>query len=264
MKEAGESFLRLIDIMDKLRIECPWDKKQTLESIRTLTIEETYELSDAILSKDMVDIKKELGDILLHIVFYSKIASETNAFNVKDVIDGICEKLIFRHPHVFSTVDVEDSKEVESNWEQLKLKEKGGNKTVLAGVPKSLPALVKANRIQQKVKAVGFDWEDKSQVWDKVREELSELISELENKANNPAEYSKDKVEAEFGDLFFSLVNAARLFNVNPEDALERTNIKFTKRFNHLEKRANEMDRSLHDMSLDEMDVIWEEAKKFD
>ncbi len=264
MQNVEKSFTRLLDIMDKLRIECPWDKEQTIESIRTLTIEETYELSDAILAKDNNEIKKELGDLLLHIVFYSKIASETNDFNIIDVIDSISEKLIYRHPHVFKDTVVSDSAQVEANWEELKLKEKGGNKTVLAGVPKSLPALVKANRIQQKVKAVGFDWEDKSQVWDKVREELGELIDELEHKANETEEYSPEKVEGEFGDLFFSLVNAARLHNVNPETALERTNIKFTKRFNYLEERSKKLKRTLHDMSLDEMNTIWEEAKKND
>ncbi len=243
--------------MDELREKCPWDKKQTFESIRNLTIEETYELADAILDKDMENIKKELGDLMLHLVFYSKIGSEQNAFNVTDVINNICEKLIYRHPHVFGNVEVENSREVEHNWEQLKIKEKNGNKTVLSGVPKSLPALVKAHRIQEKVSAVGFDWEKPSQIWDKVEEEMNELKSEI--KTGN-----FEKIENEFGDLFFSLVNAARLYNVEPETALERTNKKFIKRFNFLESKTITKGQSLKNLSLDEMNVYWEQSKEFD
>ena len=256
-RKSVEAFERLLIIMDELREKCPWDKKQTFESIRNLTIEETYELADAILDKDMENIKKELGDLMLHLVFYSKIGSEQNAFNVTDVINNICEKLIYRHPHVFSNVEVENSREVEHNWEQLKIKEKNGNKTVLSGVPKSLPALVKAHRIQEKVSAVGFDWEKPSQIWDKVEEEMNELKSEI--KTGN-----FEKIENEFGDLFFSLVNAARLYNVEPETALERTNKKFIKRFNFLESKTITKGQSLKNLSLDEMNVYWEQAKEFD
>ena len=256
-KKSVEAFERLLIIMDELREKCPWDKKQTFESIRNLTIEETYELADAILDKDMENIKKELGDLMLHLVFYSKIGSEQNAFNVTDVINNICEKLIYRHPHVFGNVEVENSREVEHNWEQLKIKEKNGNKTVLSGVPKSLPALVKAHRIQEKVSAVGFDWEKPSQIWDKVEEEMNELKSEI--KTGN-----FEKIENEFGDLFFSLVNAARLYNVEPETALERTNKKFIKRFNFLESKTITKGQSLKNLSLDEMNVYWEQAKEFD
>lgn len=251
------AFERLLNIMDELREKCPWDREQTLESIRPLTIEETYELSEGILDGDLGLIKKELGDILLHIVFYAKIGSEKNAFDITDVINGLCEKLIFRHPHIYGEIKVKDTKEVLENWEQLKTKEKDGNKTVLSGVPKILPALIKANRIQDKVKAVGFDWEERSQIWEKVEEEMNELKSEIS--ANN-----SDKMEAEFGDLLFSLVNAARLYNIEPETALERTNKKFIKRFGYLEEKTIKQGRSLKDMSLDEMNVIWEEAKKFD
>ena len=256
-RKSVEAFERLLIIMDELREKCPWDKKQTFESIRNLTIEETYELADAILDKDMENIKKELGDLMLHLVFYSKIGSEQNAFNVTDVINNICEKLIYRHPHVFGNVEVENSREVEHNWEQLKIKEKNGNKTVLSGVPKSLPALVKAHRIQEKVSAVGFDWEKPSQIWDKVEEEMNELKSEI--KTGN-----FEKIENEFGDLFFSLVNAARLYNVEPETALERTNKKFIKRFNFLESKTITKGQSLKNLSLDEMNVYWEQAKEFD
>lgn len=251
------AFERLLKIMDELREKCPWDKQQTFESIRNLTIEETYELADAILDGDMENLKKELGDIMLHIVFYSKIASEQKAFDAADVINNICEKLIYRHPHVFSDVKVENSREVEHNWEQLKIKEKNGNKTVLSGVPKSLPSLVKAHRIQEKVSAVGFDWEKPSQIWDKFEEEMNELKNEI--KSGNP-----HRIEAEFGDLFFSLVNAARLYKVEPETALERTNKKFMKRFNFLESKTIAEGRSLKTMSLDEMNVYWEQAKEFD
>lgn len=243
--------------MDELREKCPWDRVQTLESLRPNTIEETYELSEGILDNDLNLIKKELGDILLHIVFYAKIGSEKDAFDITDVINGLCEKLIYRHPHVFGEVKVKNAGEVVENWEQLKTKEKDGNKTILSGVPKALPALIKANRIQEKVKAVGFDWEVRSQIWEKVDEEMGELKAEIS--ADNP-----DKMEAEFGDLLFSLVNAARLYNIEPETALERTNKKFTKRFGYLEQKTIKQGRSLKDMTLDQMNEIWEEAKKYD
>lgn len=256
MDKRIEEFKRLLDIMDELREKCPWDKKQTLESLRKLTIEETYELGDAILRHDLDEIKKELGDLMLHIVFYAKIGDEKGAFNMGDVLEGINTKLVYRHPHVFGDVNVNDSaRQVEENWEALKLKEKGGNKRVLEGVPAAMPALVKANRIQEKASGVGFDWEYREQVWDKVKEEVSELASEIE-KAD------KDKMEAEFGDLFFALVNAARLYDVDPEAALERTNLKFMKRFNYLESKTMMIGRSLKDMTLAEMDKIWDEAKK--
>jgi len=248
-----QAFNRLLDIMDDLREKCPWDKKQTLESLRHLTIEETYELGDAILDNDLQEIKKELGDVLLHIVFYAKIGSETNAFDIGDVANSICDKLIDRHPHIYGDVVVADEEEVKQNWEKLKLKE--GKKSVLEGVPKSLPALVKASRIQDKVKGVGFDWEESYQVWDKVQEELNEL--QVEVQAGN-----QDKIEAEFGDVLFSMINYARFLKVNPEDALERTNKKFIKRFQYLESKATELGKPLMDMTLAEMDVFWEEAKK--
>jgi len=251
------SFERLLNIMDELRAKCPWDRQQTFESIRENTIEETYELSEGILEGDMAAVKKELGDLLLHIVFYAKMGSEKGAFDITDVINGICDKLIYRHPHVFGEVRVKDSGEVVENWEQLKMKEKDGNKTVLSGVPNSLPALIKANRIQEKARAVGFDWEQREQVWDKVEEELRELKAEIER--NNPA-----RTEAEFGDLLFSVVNAARLYNVDPETALERTNRKFMKRFGYLESKTIQQGLSLKDMTLDQMNAIWEEAKKYD
>ena len=248
-----QAFNRLLDIMDDLREKCPWDQKQTFESLRHLTIEETYELGDAILDNDMQEIKKELGDVLLHIVFYAKIGSETNDFDIADVANSICDKLVSRHPHIYSDVVVADEEEVKRNWEKLKLKE--GKKSVLEGVPKSLPALVKASRIQEKVKGVGFDWEESHQVWDKVQEELNELQVEVASK-------NQDKIEAEFGDVLFSLINYARFLNVNPENALERTNKKFIKRFQYLESKAEEMGKPLSDMTLAEMDVFWEEAKK--
>lgn len=248
-----EAFGRLLDIMDDLRAKCPWDMKQTLESLRHLTIEETYELGDAILDNDLEEIKKELGDVLLHIVFYSKIGSESNAFDIGDVANAICDKLIHRHPHIYGDVVVADEEEVKRNWEKLKLKE--GKKSVLEGVPKSLPALVKASRIQEKVKAVGFDFEEAHQVWDKVQEELNEL--EVEVKAGN-----QEKMEAEFGDVLFSMINYARFLKINPEDALERTNKKFIKRFQYLESKAAELGKSLSDMTLAEMDIFWEEAKQ--
>ena len=248
-------FNELLNIMDELRMKCPWDKKQTNESLRTLTIEETYELADAIIKQDATLIKKELGDLLLHIVFYAKIGSETDEFTMEDVIRSLNEKLIYRHPHIFGDVEAKDAKTVEENWEKLKLKEKGGNKSVLEGVPLSLPAMVKANRIQDKARGVGFDWEHKEQVWDKVQEELDELKVEIEA-------HDEDRMEAEFGDLLFSVINAARLYGVNPENALERTNRKFIKRFNYLEEKTLKVGRDLKKMSLAEMDEIWEEAKK--
>lgn len=255
MQKKLDAFKELLEIMDELREKCPWDKKQTLESLRKLTIEETYELGDAILQNNLQDIKKELGDLMLHIVFYSKIGSEKGEFDIADVLESINKKLVYRHPHVFGDVEVDGSaKKVEENWEALKLKEKGGNKRVLEGVPAAMPALVKANRIQEKVSGVGFDWEYKEQVWDKVKEEVDELSHEIE-------QIDKDKIEAEFGDLFFAMVNAARLYDVDPEAALERTNLKFIKRFNYLEGKTLLKNRSLHDMSFAEMDVIWEEAK---
>jgi XTP/dITP diphosphohydrolase len=249
-----QAFERLLTIMDELREKCPWDKKQTIESIRTLTIEETYELSDSIIEKDMDKIKKELGDILLHIVFYARIASETNAFDIKDVIDSLCEKLIHRHPHIYGDVKVENEEEVKENWEKLKLKE--GNTSVLGGVPVSLPAVVKAWRIQEKVKAVGFDWEKPEQVWEKVQEEINELKVEVESNT------SKEKIEGEFGDMLFSLINYARFIDVNPEDALERTNKKFIKRFQYLEAESKKIGKELKDMTLAEMDVYWNKAKE--
>ena len=252
--EKMEAFGRLLDIMDELRVKCPWDKKQTNESLRTNTIEETYELCEALMREDNVNIKKELGDLLLHIVFYAKIGEEKEAFDIKDVCDALCEKLIYRHPHVFGTVEAETAGKVEQNWEQLKLKEKGGNKTVLAGVPSSLPSIVKAHRIQDKVCNVGFDWEEREQVWDKVKEEFDELMVEVRKE-------DSDKMEAEFGDLFFSLINAARLYKVNPDNALERTNQKFIRRFNYLEEHAKEKDVELKNMSLAEMDALWNDAK---
>ncbi len=248
-----KAFERLLNIMDELREQCPWDKKQTLQTLRHLTIEETYELGDAILDNDLNEVKKELGDLLLHIVFYAKIGSETNDFDITDVCNEICEKLIHRHPHIYGDVKVENEEEVKQNWEKLKLKE--GKKSVLEGVPRSLPAMVKASRIQDKVKGVGFDWEEPHQVWDKVQEELQELQDEV--KTGN-----QDKIEDEFGDVLFSMINYARFLNVNPEDALERTNKKFIKRFQYLESKANELGKTLMDMTLTEMDVFWNEAKK--
>lgn len=248
-----EAFVRLLDIMDDLRSKCPWDQKQTFESLRHLTIEETYELGDAILDGNKTEIKKELGDLLLHIVFYAKIGSETNDFDIADVAHEICEKLIHRHPHIYGDVKVENEEDVKKNWEQLKLKE--GKKSILEGVPKSLPALVKASRIQDKVKSVGFDWEKPEQVWEKVQEEIEELAVEIENK-------NQDRIESEFGDVLFSLINYARFLKINPENALERTNKKFIHRFRYLEENANKLDKSLSDMTLEEMDVFWEEAKR--
>jgi len=248
-----QAFDRLLTIMDELREKCPWDRKQTMESLRHLTIEETYELGDAILDKDMEEIRKELGDVLLHLVFYSKIGSETNDFDIADVANGICDKLIDRHPHIYGDVVVADEEEVKRNWENLKLKE--GKKSVLEGVPRSLPAMVKANRIQDKVAGVGFDWEEPKQVFEKLQEELKELEDEVTD--NN-----SDLIEAEFGDVLFSMINYARFLKVNPENALERTNKKFIKRFQYLEGKAAEQGKALKDMSLAEMDVFWNEAKK--
>lgn len=252
------AFERLLTIMDDLRLNCPWDKKQTLESLRHLTIEEVYELSDSILAADMPEIRKELGDIMLHLVFYARIASETNDFNITDVLNGICEKLINRHPHIYGDVDVNDENDVKRNWEQIKLKE--GNKSVLGGVPTSLPALVKASRIQEKARGVGFDWEEKSQVWAKVEEEMQEFRNEFN--AEDESTIDHERAEGEFGDLLFSLINYARFININPENALEKTNRKFIKRFQYLESKAAENGQQLHDMSLEEMDVFWNEAKK--
>ena len=254
LHEKLKAFERLLDIMDELRSGCPWDKEQTFESLRHLTIEETYELSEAVLDKDIDSIKKELGDLMLHLVFYAKIGSETQDFDIGDVLNYINEKLIFRHPHIYGEIEVNDAQSVKENWEKLKLKE--GRKSVLSGVPVSLPPLVKAYRIQEKVRGVGFDWEKPEQVWDKVLEELDELKTEVETSAD------KEKMENELGDLIFALINYARFIDVNPEDALEKTNRKFIKRFQYLESKANEIGKSLHDMSLKEMDVFWEEAKK--
>ncbi len=246
-----KAFDRLLTIMDELREQCPWDKKQTMESLRHLTIEETYELGDAILDNDLEEIKKELGDVLLHIVFYSKIGSETRNFDIADVCNSISDKLINRHPHIYGDVEVENEDDVKRNWENLKLKE--GKKSVLEGVPKSLPAVVKANRIQDKVAGVGFDWEKPEQVFEKVKEELNELEINTEN---------HDAMESEFGDVLFSMINYARFLKINPENALERTNKKFIKRFQYLEKQAKLINKKLKDMSLEEMDVFWEESKK--
>ncbi len=254
----ASAFERLLQIMEDLRNKCPWDKKQTLETLRHLTIEETYELSDAILEGDMSEIRKELGDIMLHLVFYAKIGSETNDFNITDVLNGICEKLINRHPHIYGDVEAKTEEQVKQNWEKIKLKE--GNKSVLGGVPTSLPALIKASRIQEKARGVGFDWEEKTQVWEKVEEELQEFKNEF-NIADEQ-NIDKEKAEGEFGDLLFSLINYARFLDINPENALEKTNKKFIKRFQYLESKASESGKSLKDMTLSEMDIFWNEAKK--
>jgi MazG family protein len=250
-------FKRLLDIMDELREKCPWDREQTNETLRKLTIEETYELADAIIENSDDDIKKELGDLMLHLVFYAKIGKEKGVFDIADVLKGINEKLIYRHPHVFGSVKVNGSTEVIQNWEQLKMNETDHYKPVLSGVPKTLPSMVKATRIQEKVRGVGFDWDEKEQIWDKVAEELRELQEEVRKG-------DQVKTEAEFGDLFFSVINAARLYNVDPESALERTNKKFIKRFKYLEEETIRKGRSLHDMTLEEMNVIWEQAKTMD
>ena len=253
MENKTKAFERLLKIMDELREQCPWDKDQTMDSLRYLTIEELYELSDAILNKDMEEVKKELGDILLHIVFYSRIASETNDFDISDVIHAVCDKLVHRHPHIYGDVKVKDAIEVKKNWEKLKLKE--GKKSVLEGVPKSLPAVVKSFRIQEKVRGIGFDWDNKNQVWDKVLEEIEELKIEVEKG-------DKDKIESEFGDVLFALTNYSRFINVNPEDALERTNKRFIKRFQIMETLIEKENLKLDEMNLQEMDVYWDKAKE--
>jgi MazG family protein len=250
-----QAFGRLLDILDELREKCPWDKEQTNESLRPLTIEETYELSDALIRQDQSEISKELGDLLLHIVFYAKIGAEKSEFDIQDVCEQLMKKLIYRHPHIFADTEVSGAREVEQNWEKLKLKEKDGNRSVLAGVPSGLPSMIKAFRMQDKARGVGFDWDKKEQVWDKVQEEYTELMTEINS-------MDTDKMEAEFGDLFFSLINAARLYNINPDNALERTNVKFKQRFDYLEEKTMKQGRSLRSMTLEEMDVIWNEAKK--
>ncbi len=252
-----KAFGRLLDVMDELREKCPWDRKQTNESLRANTIEETYELTEAIINNDEEEIKKELGDLLLHIVFYSKIGEEKGTFDVADVCNAICDKLIYRHPHVFGDIKFETAGQVEHSWEQIKLKEKGGNKTVLEGVPASLPSLVKAYRIQDKARNSGFDWNQRHDVWDKVKEELGELEDEIEK-------MDFDNTEAEFGDLLFSIINAARLYKVNPDNALERTNKKFIYRFNYMEQNVKEAGKKLNQLSLEEMEVIWQEAKNLE
>lgn len=254
-EEKIEAVGRVIDVLERLRVECPWDRVQTNLSLRPNTIEEVYELADALIAEDDPNIRKELGDVLLHVLFYSKISEEKGAFDIVDVCDALNAKLIFRHPHVFGQVKADDAETVVQNWEALKLKEKGGNKTVLGGVPKGLPALVKAFRIQEKASHMGFDWESPEQVWDKVKEEIAEFETEAANR-------DADKMEAEMGDAFFALVNAARLYGINPENALERTNRKFTARFNYLEEKVREQGRNIKDLTLAEMDEIWNEAKK--
>ncbi|MBS7364853.1 MAG: nucleoside triphosphate pyrophosphohydrolase [Paludibacteraceae bacterium] len=251
------AFEHLLDVMDELRAKCPWDSKQTFQSIRPNTIEETYELCDALAKNDLPNIKKELGDVLLHIVFYSKIASETNDFDIADVCNTLCDKLIFRHPHVFGDVNAENAGQVETNWERIKMKEKDGNKSVLAGVPSALPSLIKAYRIQDKARNVGFDWAEREQVWGKVKEEFEELMVEIKN-------MDPQKQEEEFGDLLFSLINAARLYKINPDNALESTNAKFIRRFNYLEENTIKKGIDLKSMSLDDMNTIWNEAKQLE
>ena len=262
-KEQIEAFERVLDIMDELREKCPWDREQTTESLRPLTIEETFELSDAIMNHDDANIAKELGDILLHIIFYSKIGSEKGLFDIGDVINKLCDKLIYRHPHVFDTTQVNGTEEVLQNWEQLKRTEKDGNKTILSGVPTGLPSIVKAYRMQDKARAVGFDWDKKEQVWEKVEEELTEFKEEL-IKINPDNSQSITDAEGELGDLLFSIINAARLYKLNPDTALELTNKKFKSRFTFLEKRSIEEGRSLKEMNLEEMEEIWNEAKKIE
>ena len=259
-EEQLQAFERLLSVQENLREKCPWDHEQTMKSLRPYTIEEVYELASAVMKEDKTEIKKELGDVLEHIVFYALIASETDDFDIADVCNSLTDKLIFRHPHIYppegtQAKHLENSEQVEQQWEQVKLREKGGNKTVLAGVPDSLPSLIKASRIQDKARRVGFDWDERSQVWDKVQEEIAELQAELDNK-------DTDRMEAEFGDVFFSLINAARLYDINPDNALERTNRKFIHRFNYLEAEAKRQGRNLKDMTLAEMDEIWNEAKK--
>ena len=253
-EEQMQAFGRLLDVLDELREKCPWDRKQTNESLRPNTIEEVYELCDALMKNDKHNICKELGDVLLHVVFYAKIGSETGDFDIKDVCDKLCDKLIFRHPHVFGEVKADTAEKVSENWEQIKLKEKDGNKSVLSGVPEALPSLIKSYRIQDKARNVGFDWEKREDVWKKVKEEISEFESEIDN-------MDKDKAEAEFGDVMFSLVNAARLYKINPDNALEMTNQKFIRRFNYLEEQTIKAGKNLKDMSLEDMDYYWNEAK---
>lgn len=269
--EQMAAFSRLLDVMDELREKCPWDREQTIESLRTLTIEETFELSDAIMQNDMPNICKELGDILLHIVFYSKIAEENGQFDIVEVIDKLCSKLIYRHPHVYSTTEVENAGQVVQNWEALKTKEKDGNKTILSGVPQSMPSMIKAYRMQDKARAVGFDWDKKEDVWNKVKEEIAELEVEMNgmdavSRSNDATQEQKNeafaKAQSELGDLFFSLVNAARLYKLEPDTALESTNKKFRNRFTYLEEQTIRKGRSLKDMTLEEMDAIWDEAKR--
>ncbi|MCH5233377.1 MAG: nucleoside triphosphate pyrophosphohydrolase [Muribaculaceae bacterium] len=254
LEEKKEAFGNFLTVLDNLREKCPWDAKQTNESLRSNTIEEVYELADALIKGDTANIKKELGDVLLHVGFYSKIASEKDEFDIADVCNSLTDKLIFRHPHIYGNVSADSPEEVSKNWEQIKLKEKGGNKTVLAGVPEALPALIKSNRIQEKAANVGFDWEEPSQVWDKVKEETAEVEQEIKN-------CDIRKREEEFGDLLFAVVNAARLYGVNPENALEKTNRKFIRRFSYLESKAKEAGKNLKDMSLNEMEALWKEAK---
>ena len=258
-----KAFDRLLTIMDELRLNCPWDKKQTLESLRHLTIEETFELSDAIIERDLPEISKELGDLMLHLVFYARIGSEEGAFDIADVLNGVCDKLVHRHPHIYGDVEAHDEETVKANWEKIKLKEKGSTeapKSVLGGVPRSLPALVKAMRIQEKARGVGFDWERKEQVWEKVEEEMQEFNQEFNAASDKPID--QEKAQAEFGDLMFSLINYARFAGINPEEALERTNKKFIRRFQYLEQEAAKAGKNLSDMTLEEMDVYWNEAKK--
>ena len=254
-EEKLEALGRLLDVLDRLRIECPWDAKQTNESLRNNTIEETYELCEALIKNDNEEIKKELGDVLLHVIFYAKIGEEKNAFDIADVCNSLCDKLIYRHPHVFGNTNADTPEQVSLAWEELKLKEKNGNKTILGGVPNSLPSLIKAYRIQDKARNAGFDWKQKEDVWDKVHEELAEFETELNN--NEPS-----KMEAEFGDLLFSLINAARLYGIDPDSALERTNQKFINRFNFVEKGVNEQGLHIKDVALEELDKLWEEAKR--
>ena len=255
LEKKKEAFAELLEIIATLRVGCPWDRKQTMESLRSLSIEEVYELGDAILVGDMVEVKKELGDLLMHIVFYAQIGEERQLFDIREVLDGICEKLKYRHPHIYGDVEVKNAEEVSQNWEQLKLKEKGRKHKVLEGVPTSLPALVKAFRIQDKARGVGFDWERKEEVWNKVKEELGEFEAEV-------CRADGEKMEEEFGDLLFSMVNAARLYGINPEDALEKTNRKFIRRFGYIEEQARATGRSMKEMTLEEMERLWEEAKR--
>ena len=259
-EEQLAAFGRLLDVMDTLREKCPWDRKQTFDSLRQNTIEEVFELATAISRHDMTEISKELGDVLLHVVFYAKMGSETNQFDIADVCNRLCDKLIFRHPHVYGEAAAQNAEEVSHLWEQVKLQEKGGNKTVLGGIPDSLPSLVKAYRIQDKVANVGFDWEKREDVWDKVKEEIAEFEEELRSQGE---EVNNESARAEFGDVLFALINAARLYKIRPDDALEQTNLKFIRRFNYLEARAKEQGRELKDMTLDEMEALWQEAKQF-